>query len=85
MLFLLKQDTFGPVSTEEEENSGGQKMASVPNFFSPCPASWTGYKPYRELVFLSQIATPSTAGEKDLKPGRAHIEKTDTYHLASGE
>ena len=32
------------------------------------------------------FAVPSsTAGEKDLKQGRANNEKTDTYNLASGE
>jgi len=39
----------------------------------------------RELLFLSQIAASSTAGEKDLKWGQAHNEKTDTYNSASGE
>ena len=45
---------------------GDRRMASVPNFFSPSLASWTGYKPYRELLFLSQIAASGTAGEKNL-------------------
>lgn len=50
-------------------------MASVPNFFSPSLASWTGYKPYRELLFLG-------VRHSVRKDRQVHNKKTNTYNSA---